>query len=142
MSIEAPPCTPVSRAPSEQEVARDRWETVRGCFTIELDGQPPCEWACLTHKGGPCGNAGTYDMLVVMASKGERYERAGTTALADYGPGALGFRRTMHVESAGGQITLVASLTVPSGGSKSVERYRMVDGELREILAGTPSPGR
>lgn len=136
VAVDAPECPTVARTPDEREVTRNPpYESVHGCFPIELDGNAPCEWACATIEGGPCGNGGTYDWLVIMVADGSRYVRAGQIGLA-HGEYSLGFVRKVHAEHYLGKPALIADLWWRRRGRThtSVERYVLEGKQLRQQI--------
>ena len=136
MDLQAESCSPAGRLPDELDIARDRWERVRGCFPIELGAPAGCEWACATVRGGPCGNAGWYDNLVIMVAAGDGFARAGSIALADHGPNSLGFTSKLWIERAHDEIVLVSHLMMDprlgEAGRDHMQRRILVNGKLVE----------
>ena len=51
----APACHPKA-VPEAKRFQLRPWESLRGCFPLELTGAGDCEWACVVVISSPCGN--------------------------------------------------------------------------------------
>jgi hypothetical protein len=136
----SPPCDATGPAPSTEAVLggvvnfkeEERFWQLQGCFPIRLSKAPLCEWACVLFHGGPCGNAGSHDVVAIVA----REHVVGYAAIRDSG---AWFERDFHIEdSPRGPLLQVDLHGTPRSAPPRPVAYRLV-GERLVRLDGQAS---